>query len=360
MSILTIENPTRVHLKLIILHFKDKNPRRVKRHFKLDATLMTTFFAFILLSGCFEIKSQSLFESATDNNSQEKKNNYELNGFIRGLYYFGENEENRLDTKSGYGEAALKILIDKEKYGKAYADIRYRSGFEYGNYKNELSVKEAYVNTRFFKILELSVGQQIIAWGRADGINPTDIITPKNYILRTPDYDDTREGNFIINPKLNLSSKLTVSGIFIPVYKSHVISFDIAELPDEVAYKRGVTSEGVIENSSYAVKVDFIFPGFDGSLSYFNGYALNPGLVFGTPVYDTSGNYQIDILSGIYKHQMIGCDFSTSVNKTGLRGEIAYKITKQYKNNNFIPFPETEYVIGFDRVFNNFSITGQY
>ena len=42
--------------------------------------------------------------------------------------------------------------------------------------------------------LDVRAGRQIIAWGRADGLNPTDNLTGEDLTLLAPDDDDRRLG----------------------------------------------------------------------------------------------------------------------------------------------------------------------
>ena len=54
-------------------------------------------------------------------------------------------------------------------------------------------IREAYLDLSHGP-LDLRIGKQIIAWGRADRINPTDNLTPRDYTLLVPDDDDQRLG----------------------------------------------------------------------------------------------------------------------------------------------------------------------
>lgn len=55
------------------------------------------------------------------------------------------------------------------------------------------NLREGYLNYASGDI-DWRIGKQIIARGRADGINPTDNLTPRNYTLLTPENDDQRLG----------------------------------------------------------------------------------------------------------------------------------------------------------------------
>ena len=66
-------------------------------------------------------------------------------------------------------------------------------------------LREAYVDLRL-KRWDVRIGKQIIAWGRADRINPTDNLTPRDFTLLVPEEDDNRFGSSAVRTKLALGS----------------------------------------------------------------------------------------------------------------------------------------------------------
>jgi len=143
---------------------------------------------FLLISLFFlPAWSQGLFEEAVSGGSDLEAEHaaYELNGSVRGVLYGGKiPKEDNGEIKSSYAEAALKLRVRKQDAGGGYAELRFRRGREFGASISALDVREAYVNT-YAGRFDLRIGQQIVAWGRADGFNPTDVITPKNMLVRT-------------------------------------------------------------------------------------------------------------------------------------------------------------------------------
>ena len=55
-------------------------------------------------------------------------------------------------------------------------------------------MREAYVNA-YLGPFDLRLGKQIIVWGRADALNPTNNLTPVDFRIRSPLEDDIRLGN---------------------------------------------------------------------------------------------------------------------------------------------------------------------
>ena len=114
------------------------------------------------------------------------------------------------------------------------------------------------------------------------------------------------------------------------------------------------------KKSGFAVRCNLELPAVDGSISYFNGYNPMPGidiLVGGTGMV-------MDVMPSLkaYRMHMIGGDFATTLGTfIGLRGEVAYRnYFKCYKRNAYIPYPELQYVVGFDKTVKDFSFILQY
>src|SRR5712691_5880710 len=67
---------------------------------------------------------------------------------------------------------------------------------------------EGYATVHFEKA-DLHVGKQTVPWGRADGINPTDNLTPRDFVVLLPFEDDQRFGTTAIKLDTYLSQDLT-------------------------------------------------------------------------------------------------------------------------------------------------------
>ena len=96
---------------------------------------MKKYITILLIISCSSLFGQGLFEDAVSK-SEQNNLNYELNGFIRGTSYFGLNSDNNPDLKTGTGEACLKIFTKHDKFGKAFADIRFQNGYEFSEFSH--------------------------------------------------------------------------------------------------------------------------------------------------------------------------------------------------------------------------------
>ncbi|UCC39805.1 MAG: hypothetical protein JSV96_18855 [Candidatus Aminicenantes bacterium] len=326
---------------------------------KSETTLFVfVFFMFFFL--CNSLSAQSLFDKA-EAGSKDKDISYELNGYLRSTLFIGKVPyKSEGEIKSGYGEASLKLRVRKGMFGDAFAEMRFRRGYEFNESISELNLREAYVNA-YVGPFDFRIGHQIVAWGRADGFNPTDNITPKNMLSRSQDEDDRREGNFLIRSYYNLNP-VRFEAIWIPFFRSSVVPTNLLPFPSGITLIDSDYPGANLKNSTFALRLNLEQPSFDGSLSYFNGHNPFPGITANLPssILDV---ISLDIFLKSYRMHVFGADFSTTVaGSFGLRGEVGYRRPHgDYESNISIPNPDLQYVVGIDKEFpGNFNVILQY
>jgi len=307
---------------------------------------------------------QGLFESAeseTDQSSSGSPLNVELAGYTRGVLYIGElTPGGKQGVKSSYGEAALKLNASKGDLAEFVSEVRFRDGFEYGERISELDVREAYVKSSVGKF-DFRFGKQIVAWGKADGFNPTDNITPINGVVRSPESDDIRIGNTLFRSFYNFSSKWQLEGIWVPKYRNSAMPFYVLEWPEGSYVGEDIYPEATLDKSSYAFRLKYQGAAIDGSISFFEGYNNLPGMAVSSFQMNEDYSTEIDISAIAYKNKIIGADFSTAVGSWGLRGEGAYRlIDNKDAENYYVPMDDLYYVLGLDRTWGDFSFLAQY
>lgn len=293
------------------------------------------------------LKAQSLFESSLSESSSADEVKYQIGGYVRGGV-FGDNET----ILSKYAEGALKLKITGNKFGDAYAEMRYRASGT-SDFSNNDWLREGYVNLYLGKF-DFRIGQQIIVWGRADGFNPTNNVTPADFTMYSPDEDDKRQSNFVAKGVYNFQPfKLEVD--WVPFYRATELPLENASLPTSVYWGDAQKPDNTWDNSSIGLKLDYQGAKFDGSLSYFNGYHKMPSLGY---TITTSG---VEAYTQAYRVQVFGADFSTTAGSYGLRGEFAYTLSKDETDELFsTPCQQLEYTLGIDREWGNFSLIAQY
>ncbi|MBN2343492.1 MAG: hypothetical protein JXX29_04830 [Deltaproteobacteria bacterium] len=304
---------------------------------------------------------------------------FDLNGYIRGDVFVGKMpRQPRAELKTGYGELALKLRAVKERMTDGFAELRLKGGYlndetylgqptersgggeSIGEFDTSIMLREAYVNL-YLSRLELRLGQQIVVWGRADGINPTNSITPVDIRVRSPEEDDRRLANIGLRARLNLNP-LRLEVVWMPIYVPSVMPK--VALSDAIVFSDPVYPDFDVLNGLIAGKTHLIFSSFEMSLSYLYGFSLTPGL--------SLESYQLtDVPASVtvsrraYKHHVVGADFSTTIASLfGLRGEAAFRYPTEKPSIRdqriHVPKPDVYYVLGADKEIGNVLLIGQY
>lgn len=281
---------------------------------------------------------------------------FELNGYVRGDAFFGkETRGNDAILRAGYGELALQLRTQGHEYGDAFAEARFRYGQQGDTQDLIVDLREAYANL-YAGPFDLRLGKQIIVWGKADGFNPTNNITPVDLTVRSPLEDDRRVGNFGARAFLNFAP-VRVEGVWMPLYIP--TKFPPIPLEPGVTLLDPVLPGPELKNGLGAGRVHLELSSFEMSASYLYGNALLPGLE--RYAYTVGpGNASVTVQRRVYTHQVIGFDFSTAFGEElGLRGEAAYRAPIN-EEAIYTPNREVNYVVGLDRTFGSLSVIAQY
>lgn len=191
----------------------------------------------------------------------------------------------------------------------------------YSNGVVTTELREGYLQGSFGDF-EARLGKQIIAWGRADEINPTDVITPKDYLLLLPEgVPAYRTGATAARLDWFPESSLRVSGVWLPVFSQSVIPIG----PPPPGAQLTETLPGLAPDDwSGGLKVD-ASGDVDFSLSYFYGFNLLPAVSLESVVVSPETGMLDARATFVHPRQhMVGADFATAVGRFGLRGEVAW------------------------------------
>ncbi len=313
-----------------------------------------TFFLLLFLS-CSTLFAQGIFESSTvEKEGPAKETSIDFSGYTRGSAYGGLGN---YDYTSVFGEFSLQGKI---KHNKAYlfSDIRFRSGYQFDDAFSQIQLKELYAGYSGNKF-DVFLGNQIVSRGRTDSFNPTNCITPNDYFFLSGDPDDHKLPNFMLRVKYRINSKIDLELIAIPVYRPSVYRYRLFDFGANVHFAEPLVPEIIYENSTLTARLNFELSNLGFSFSYFRGY--NPDYGFNLQSIDwTGGIPEVTNASTPYFKNMTGIDFAAPLGSWIVRGEVAYNITTNYKNNMYIPNPDLNYVAGIERNFMGFNTILQY
>jgi hypothetical protein len=164
---------------------------------------------------------------------------------------------------------------------------------------------------RDFGPATLRVGRLMPAWGRADGFNPTDNLSPRDFALLTPEDSDQRFGNNGVSMDVAIGQG-TLSAHWFDNAASHRPPL---EASPGVRYERRKTSN----RSQWALKFETSRDGFDGSLSYFDGHSLMPDL---SPAGIDGGDFVVALDN--HRARVFGADVSATARDIVWRAEFAW------------------------------------
>jgi predicted porin len=258
-----------------------------------------------------------------------------LTGAVRAGYW---SSTRNLDSEAPLGAGMLWLKssrrVSKRVSFLAEGWTSLQGPFEDGKAAGEL--REAFVDLRFGK-LDVRAGRQIIAWGRADGVNPTDNLSGQDLTLLVPDDADRRLGATAVRASY-LIGGVSVGGVWLPEFRGH--EFALPAPPPGVVFAR---ESDQWPGDQWALRVEQTGGTVDWSASYFDGKDLAPDL-------------GVDVSAGIllshHRVRVIGGDMTANLGRFGLRAEAAYVDTEDTQGRD--PFTKNPFVFvvaGADRTF---------
>jgi hypothetical protein len=283
----------------------------------------------------------------------------ELTGSLRGGYW---SSTRTLDRRRpfGSGMAWLKGTAPMPRHVTLFAEgwVAVRGPVDDADVTAEL--REAYVNVALGN-LDLRAGRQILAWGRADGVNPTGNLAAEDLTLLTPDDADRRLGVTAATVSYYMEG-LSISGVWLPEFRGHRIA-----LPSDGGVSFDETKRRW-PGDQWALRAEHTGGAVDWSMSFFRGLDLSPDLApavipsegpkgrsRGIVIVPTEGPAREPNVVTL-RHRRIhvfGADAATTVGRYGLRAEGAYVRTEDGSGRDpFTKNPFVFVVVGADRTFD--------
>jgi hypothetical protein len=296
----------------------------------------------IVVSNLFVMSSYALAEDVADAGMTQQLN---IDGSLRGGYYGASRS---LDDRKDLTTAALWLKTQPNVGPDASLQIEgwVRNDDSFAKGKSQGQLREGYLYYAAGD-LDWRIGKQIIAWGRADGLNPTDNLTPRDYTLLTPEDSDQRLGTTAVKMNYHLPNA-TLTAIWLPTFTPSVYP-----IPPQSGIP---ASESVSWVRQAALKLDHSSSNADWSVSWFSGLDMTPDLKM-----NVSGVSGTTFVLQHRRIRVLGLDGATTIQRYGLRAEAAYTLTDNAANDPLVKQPFLYAIIGGDRTFgDNFNINLQY
>lgn len=267
-----------------------------------------------------------------------------LEGSLRGAWY---SEAAQFDQRGDVASAAL-WLRSAPRLGENAALVLegwVRNDDASGAGPTRARLREGYLDLTA-EAWDLRLGQQLVIWGRADRVNPTDNVTPRDYTMLTPEDVDQRRG--VVAARLRYRAETaSVSAYWLPQFRPSTLP--MAAVPGVRWHQqRPHAPQG-------ALRVDGAGGRIDWSLSYLNALDVNPDLAL-----QGAGPDGVDIALTHRRVRVLGADAATVAGRYGLRAEAAYTWTAS-RTDPLVKKPFLYLVAGADRTFGeHFNINLQY
>jgi hypothetical protein len=205
--------------------------------------------------------------------------------------------------------------------------------------------------------VDVRVGKISVPWGRADGVNPTDNLTPHDYTLQLPFDEDLRVGLAALKLDYYLNEEMDLTLFTTPFFEPSKFP-----LPAQsgTSYQT-VTPAQTLGDEEVGVKLNKTGGDWDWSVSYFHGYRSLPDLNL---ISQSAGATVLGLQYG--QMDVAGADFAHNFGPIAARGEAAYvhpEGSPSGNPNQINPFLEA--VLGVDRTFDeelnvNFQVIGRF
>jgi hypothetical protein len=184
---------------------------------------------------------------------------------------------------------------------------------------------------------DFRIGRQLIIWGKADGVEITDVISPKDYTeFLAQDYDDIRMPVDALKLRY-LRDQMTVEFVWVPVFQSAVLPVGDSpwafgsDIPEdiEISYKDPVVPEKKLMNSEVGGRILFYLPGVD--LAFSALYTWDRAPVMNQTVKDEAGIKYLTIQPEHHRLTFAGFGFSVPYRSLVFRGESAFFNGKRFE-----------------------------
>jgi hypothetical protein len=260
-------------------------------------------------------------------------------------------------------EYSLRLEREFGLSGRAYLSLR--GGYNAITATHAIVLDEAWASA-YLENTDVTVGKQVISWGTADGINPTNTINPAGISLT----DSKLKGEPILAAQATYyGDGFDLTGVVVPAFVPLDISDLLSFIPD--AKMREALSSVPLPatsaaNMEWAVRFGTYLAGYDLRLSYHHGWEdipamtlrfnIDPGTMQPAP---GSLSYE-----GRYRRvDVIGLATAGVMGDFGVWAEAAYVIPEKLSLNTVSPLevkqllspnePYLQAVVGADHTFDS-------
>jgi len=284
---------------------------------------------------------------------------FSTGGYTRsGLFLSTGNYENTINAV--FADAAIKLDAGNNTSFKGFADIRLRTGQQYGKSLSVTDIREAWVSY-YNSWFGFSAGKRIIKWGKTDFFTPLSKFNPVDYSFRSPDPEDADmgeiTGEFYITPIRGFKVTIAAS----PLWNPSVLITGPMKLPGYIHLTMPYGFQAGNKNYSLGIRVTATVRNTDIGIQWFHSTDPMPGLRLDSADFSDIYNPHISIRGVPYREECAGADFESAISEFVLRGAVSWSgPAADKKSNEWVPFSQAEFVLGADYNPGNIHLTAEY
>lgn len=191
----------------------------------------------------------------------------------------------------------------------------------------------------FLDDLDLTIGNQVVAWGSVDAVGPVDVVNPRDLTYPVRDPADQRLATPMIRATFHAPEGVTVDAVLVPVFVPSTLPGErwqpatvLPPLPPGMSIV-GV-AEPVVErpgaelgNVQFGVRATLdldVAGGADASVVVYRGFRHTPTVSFELLPADPPGAFVVQPRLDYGRLTLLGGDFSLVLGSYVVRGEAAY------------------------------------
>lgn len=321
-----------------------------RAHWTSSAVFGATFFLLAPVGGSIAAAAATAVPEANEPQAEPRESAAErtisfsdslgLSGSVRTAYF---SRDKSFSDNIGYAVGSIWVTATPQEFWgiRTYFDGRVQEQGRGSHTHLSWELREGYADATWGNF-DLKAGRQIIVWGRADKINPTDVWSTRDFTLLAPNDDDQRLGVTSVQGSWNAGSNRLIA-IWQPEWRNPVTP--LPPLAPGVSIQHFAPSNRA---DQFGLRFDHSGEGVDWSTSYAHAIDRTPDLQI---IASHTGGA---LLGFVYrKINMLGADAAVPIGNYGLRGEVAYTRTEdRSRDDPLTKNPNVFLVLGCERTFD--------
>lgn len=273
---------------------------------------------------------------------------FELRGSLREWVLVFTHEPNEVD----FTESRCKLELLSSFSDRTAFHVRSYLTHDGRSREVEWDLKQAYIDF-YSDWFTVRFGRQLMTWGKADEMNPTDILNPQDMSIILEEKIIRKIGLFAVKTNWFFCD-MELETIWKPEFESMRIPepgsrWGFFSIPGVTEIPAPDYPDDDLDKTEWGLKLSRTVSQFDLAVTWFDGWDN----IF-TPEFTRDPQTQQDELTRLSFHRtkMFGGAFAGSISTVGIWGEGAYFLTEDHagvKRN--IKNPYFQYVIGSDYTF---------